>query len=54
MMTTKELEDLVACYIYVEGYTDIKSIYDIMSQEYPSEFDRKLALQVIRKVLNED
>lgn len=51
MMTEAELENLVHCYINVEGYTDLRSIYDMMSQEYPGEFDRKVALQVIRRVL---
>ena len=52
-MTEAELEDLVACYINVEGYTDFRSIYSVMKQEYPGEFDHKMALQVIRKVLKE-
>ena len=51
MMTEAELENLVHCYINVECYTDLRSIYDMMSQEYPGEFDRKVALQVIRRVL---
>ncbi|MBQ3439001.1 MAG: hypothetical protein IJG35_03370 [Bacteroidales bacterium] len=51
MMTKEELEDLVACYIHAEGYTDLRSIYDVMRQEYPGEIDSKLALEVIRKVL---
>lgn len=34
-MTEAELEDLVACYINVEGYTDFCSIYSVMKQEYP-------------------
>ena len=54
MMTEAELENLVGCYIAVEGYTDLRSIFSIMCQEYPGEFDRKLALQVIRRVLKEE
>lgn len=50
-MTESELENLVACYIHVEGYTDLRSIYYILRQEYPGQFDRKEALQVIRDVL---
>lgn len=49
-----ELENLTASYIHVEGYADLRSIYYIMCQEYPSEFDRKSALQAIRKVLREE
>jgi len=54
MMTKKELEDLAGCYIAVEGYTDLRSIYYVMRQEYPGEFDRMLALEAIRKVLREE
>ena len=54
MMTKSELENLVTCYIHVEGYTNLRSIYYMMLQEYPGEFDKKLALQVIRKVLKEE
>ena len=54
MMTHKELENLVGCYIHLEGYTDPISIYYLLRQEYPGEFDRKLALEVIRKVLKEE
>ena len=50
----KELENLVGCYIHLEGYTDLKSIYDILRQEYPGEFDRNLALFTIHKVLKEE
>lgn len=53
-MTKEELEDLAACYIHAEGYTDLRSIYDVMRQEYPGEIDSKLALEVIRKVLKEE
>ena len=52
-MTESELEDLVACYINVEGYTDFRSIYIVMKQEYPGEYDPKMAMQVIHKVLKE-
>jgi hypothetical protein len=53
-MTQNELENLVGCYIHVEGYTDLKSIYDVLRQEYPGQFDEKQALEVIRKVLKEE
>lgn len=53
MMTQKEMENLVECYILLEGYTDLRSIFDMMQQEYPGEFDRKQALLTIRKVLRE-
>lgn len=52
-MTESELENLAACYIHVEGYTDLRSIYYAMNQEYPRQFNRKAALAVIRKVLKE-
>lgn len=54
MMTESELENLAACYIHVEGYTDLRSIYNVMNQEYSGQFDRKLALAIIRKVLKEE
>ncbi len=54
MMTESEIENLVACYIHVEGYTDLRSIYNVMNQEYPGQFDRKTALMAIRKVLKEE
>lgn len=54
MMTQKELENLVGCYIHLEGYTDLRSIYNVLRQEYPGEFDRKRALETIRKVLKEE
>jgi hypothetical protein len=53
MMTKEELENLVDCYIHVEGYTDLRSIYSVMRQEYPEGFDRRMALQVISKVLHQ-
>lgn len=53
-MNEAELENLVGCYITVEGYTDLRSIFNIMCQEYPGEFDKKTALQVIRRVLREE
>ena len=53
-MTEAELENLVACYIHVEGYTDLRSIYIAMSQDYPGEFDRKTAFAVIIRVLKEE
>ena len=54
LMTEKELENLVGCYIHLEGYTDLRSIYNVLCQEYPGEFDRKQALETIRKVLKEE
>lgn len=54
MMTEAELKNLVACYIHVEGYTDIRSILNVMSQEYPGQFDPKTALRVISKTLKEE
>ena len=53
-MTEAELENLVACYIHVEGYTDLRSIYIAMSQDYPGQFDRKTAFAVISRVLKEE
>lgn len=53
-MTESELEKLAACYIHVEGYTDLRSIYNVMNQEYSGQFDRKVALTIIRKVLKEE
>ena len=54
MMTESELKDLVACYILVEGYTDLRSIYTVMTQEYPGQFGRKTALLVISRTLKEE
>ena len=54
MMTESELENLAACYIHVEGYTDLRSIYNVMNQEYSGQFDRIVALAIIRKVLKEE
>ena len=48
MMTPEELQDLADCYLAVEGYTDLRSILSVMSQEYPGEFDRRQAIQAIR------
>ena len=50
-MNKKELLNLAECYINVEGYTDLRSILSVMSQEYPGEFDRKQAIQAIREAL---
>ena len=50
-MTEEEIRDLVGCYIDVEGYDDPRSILSVMSQEYPQEIDRKLAIQIIRETL---
>ena len=38
-------------HFHVEGYTDLRSIYIVMSQEYPGQFDRKTTLAVIRRAL---
>ena len=54
MMKESEIEDLVAWYIHVEGYTDMRSIHYAMKQEYPGQFDRKAAIALIRKVLKEE
>lgn len=54
MMTEAELKNLVACYILIEGYTDIRSILNVMSQEYPGQFDPQTALRVISKTLKEE
>ena len=53
-MKEAELENLVACYIHIEGYSDMRSIYNVMSQEYPGQFDSKTALRVISKTLREE
>lgn len=53
-MTSEELRQLAECYIHVEGYTDLRSIFTVMSQEYPGEFERKQALQIIREVLRKE
>lgn len=53
-MTESELENLVSCYIHVEGYTDARSIYIVMKQEYSGEFDPKMAMKVIRETLKEE
>ena len=54
MMSEAELKNLVACYIHVEGYTDVRSIYNVMCQEYPGQFNRGTAFRVIRKTLKEE
>ena len=54
MMTQEELQNLAECYIVVEGYTDLRSILNVMSQEYPGEFDRKQALGAVRDVLKKN
>ena len=54
MMTETELKNLAASYVHVEGYTELRSIYYILRQEYPGQFDRKKALQVIHSVLKEE
>ena len=47
MMTQEELLDLTECYLAAEGYTDLRSILSVMSQEYPGEFNRRKAIQAI-------
>jgi len=54
MMTEKELGDLAVCYIHVEGYTDMRAIYHVLSREYPGQFDRKTALAVISRALKDE
>lgn len=54
MMTDSELENLVFCYIHVEGYTDLRSIYYAMTQEYSGEFNRELALKIISRTIKEE
>ena len=54
MMSEAELKNLIACYILIEGYTDTRSIYNVMSQEYPGQFERKAALRVISRTLKEE
>ena len=51
MMTPKELLNLAECYIVVEGYTDLRSVLSVMSQEYPGKYDRKQAIRIIREAL---
>lgn len=51
MMNETELQNLVSCYVNVEGYTDFRSIYSMLKQEYPGAFDLKMAMQVIREAL---
>ena len=51
MMTQEEIQNLAECYIVVEGYTDLRSILNVMSQEYPGEFDRKQAIKTIHDAL---
>ena len=51
MMTPEELQNLADCYFAVEGYTDLRSILSVVSQEYPGEFDRRQAIQAIRTSL---
>ena len=53
-MTAAELQNLVNCYIHVEGYTDFRSIYNILKQEYPDTFDHKMAFQVIIETLKQE
>ena len=53
MMTQEELLNLADCYIVVEGYTDLRSILSVMSQEYQGKFDRTQAIQAIRSALKE-
>ena len=54
LMNEDELAEAARDYIYVEGYTDARSILSVMSQEFPGEVDRKIALKVIMRVLREE
>jgi len=51
LMTDEELEALTYDYINLEGYSDLRSILSVMSQEYPGQFDRRQAMMAIHKVL---
>lgn len=51
IMTDEELEGLANDYINLEGYSDLRSILSVMSQEYPGQFDRRQAMMAIHKVL---
>ena len=53
-MTKEELKGLTKDYIYIEGYTDLRSILIVMKQEYPDQFDRKEAILAIREALKEE
>lgn len=53
-MTKEELKGLTKDYIYIEGYTDLRSILSVMKQEYPDQFDRKEAILAIREALKEE
>ena len=53
-MTKEELKELTKDYIYIEGYTDLRSILSVMKQEYPDQFDRKEAILAIREALKEE
>ena len=54
MMNETELQDLVSCYINVEGYTDFRSIYNLLKQEYPGAFDPRMAMMLIRETLKRE
>ena len=51
VMTEEELEGLAYDYINLEGYSDLRSILSVMSQEYPGQFDRRQAMMAIHRVL---
>lgn len=51
IMTDEELEGLAYDYINLEGYSDLRSILSVMSQEYPGQFDRRQAMMAIHKIL---
>lgn len=52
MMTKTDLENLVACYIHVEGYTDLRSIYNVMVQEYQG--NQPFKSLIINKTIKEE
>lgn len=54
MMNETELQNLVSCFVNVEGYTDFRSIYSLLKQEYPGAFDPKMAMQLIRDALKRE
>ena len=51
IMTEEELEGLAYDYINLEGYSDLRSILSVMSQEHPGQFDRRQAMMAIHRVL---
>jgi len=51
LMTYEELEALTYDYINLEGHHNLRSILNVMSQEYPGQFDRRQAMMAIHRVL---